>query len=156
MENKKRRKRVDITLRLQGYEGDATIEVFEYLKSLPEDEMRQRVNSLLMAAFLPYARYHKGYYEQSHLRYACWESQDCLNKHGACMRLALGVEQPQFLQPNNQYLPYFSSQPSVVNNDGIIQSNIDKENTPEEEQKAPEPLIEGDGSVSDVDDIFAD
>ena len=155
MENKKRRKRIDITLRLQGCEGDASSEVFEYLKSLPEYEMRQRVNSLLTAAFLPYARYRKGYYDQSQLRHACWESQDCLNKHGACMRLALGVEQAQFLQPN-QYLPYFSPQPSVVNNGAIVQSNVDKESTPEQEQKPPEPLIEGDGSVSDVDDIFAE
>ena len=116
---------------------------------------------LLIAAFLPYARYRKGSRDQSQLRYACWESQDCLNKHGACMRLALGVEQSQFLQPPNPYLT--NSYQPIVNN-GISQTipereipekEIPEREIPEEEKfKAPKPLIEGKGSLADMDEIF--
>lgn len=156
MNSKKREKRVDLILRLQGYANDPIIEVIEYLKSLPEDEMRQRINSFLVAGFLPYARYHKGGCSTEKLRYVCWESQDSLSKHGSHMRFALGVEQPQFVLPN-QFVPQFSPAPMVVsNNNGATVQAKDSQASEDEIVRPEEPLIKGKASASDIDRIFGD
>ena len=158
MNSKNSKKRVDLILRLQGYANDPIIEVIEYLKSLPIDEMRQRINSFLVAGFLPYARYHKGNCEAEKLRYVCWESQDSLSKHGSHMRFALGVEQPQFVQPS-QFVPQFSMPTTAMMNtiDGNVQAQTNIPFQADDEiDEQPESLIQGKMSAFDIDRIFGD
>ena len=155
------KKRVEMALRLQAYEGDITIQVFEYLKSLPEDERRQRVKNILMAAFLPYALYQQGECDFKRLRYTCWESHSELSKHCSYMRLALGVEQPQFVFPN-QFAPQFLPATMMSNNNGVsIQpqenTSLDSHEEDEEDESCqPESAIKGKGTSADVDRIFGD
>lgn len=150
-----RRKRVSLSLRLQPYEGDAMAEVAEYLNSLPKDEVNRKVADILVAALLPYARYKCGNYTPEQLRFACWESQDCLNKHGSNMRLALGVEQPNFVLPQQIMLQSHS-----VANDNIKVDNdkTNKRDTVSETQQEfrPTSLIQGKASSGDLDSIFGD
>lgn len=86
------KKRLSLTMRLQPYDGDVLAEVVDYLNSLPKDEAQRKVADILVAAFLPVARYSSGNFTREQIRFACWEAQDSLNKHGSYMRFALGVE----------------------------------------------------------------
>ncbi len=151
-----RRKRVSLSLRLQPYEGDPMAEVADYLNSLPKDEVNRKVADILVAALLPYARFVSGNYTSEQLRFACWESQDCLNKHGSNMRLAMGVEQPQFVLPH-QVMPL----ESVTVNAKTIAYN--GKTTPEsdtnheaEQKKRPTSMVQGKASSQDLDSIFGD
>ncbi|MGI2908565.1 hypothetical protein [Tolypothrix sp. VBCCA 56010] len=117
--NKVRRKRVSLSLRLQPYSGDPMAEVADYLNSLPKDEVNRKVADILVAALLPIARYKCGEYTTEQLRFACWEAQDSLNKHGSNMRLALGVEQPQFVLPQ-EVMPHVPV--AVSSNPGFLTS----------------------------------
>jgi hypothetical protein len=146
-----RRKRVSLSLRLQPYEGDPMAEVAHYLNSLPKDEVNRKVADILVAALLPIARYHSGNYTPEQLRFACWESQDCLNKHGSNTRLALGVEQPQFVLPQQVAL----QSPMMANGND---NNYLKEDVVEETQKEfrPTSLVQGKASSSDLSSIFGD
>ncbi len=144
-----RRKRVSLSLRLQPYEGDPMAEVAEYLNSRSKDEVNRKVADILVAALLPYARYDSGKYTPEQLRFACWESQDCLNKHGSNTRLALGVEQPQFVLPQQVAL-----QSPMMANDN---NNNLKENTEENLiEFRPSSLVQGKASSSDLGSIFGD
>lgn len=149
-----RRKRVSLSLRLQPYEGDPMAEVVDYLNSLPKDEVNRKVADILVAALLPYARYHNGKYTQEQLRFACWEAQDCLNKHGSNMRLAMSVEQPQFVLPN-QVMPQSGV---MVNPNPLNHQNsaADKQNTEADANvaKRPTTLIPGQVSSLDLNTIF--
>ncbi|MCC5624727.1 hypothetical protein [Nostoc sp. CHAB 5715] len=111
-----------------------------------------------LSALLPYARYHSGKYTQEQLRFACWEAQDCLNKHGSNMRLAMSVEQPQFVLPN--YVAPQLTPPDPVpadaranNGNTTLQSNI-----LESAQliERPNTLIQGKTSSKDLDNLFGD
>ncbi|BAZ03357.1 hypothetical protein NIES37_73700 (plasmid) [Tolypothrix tenuis PCC 7101] len=149
-----RRKRLSLSLRLQPYEGDPMAEVVDYLNSLPKDEVNRKVADILVAALLPYARYHSGKYTQEQLRFACWEAQDSLNKHGSNMRLALGVEQPQFVL-QNQVMP----QSGVMVNPNPPTHHNSATNQPDTEADAPDSkrpttLIPGQVSSLDLNTIF--
>lgn len=149
------RKRVSLSLRLQPYEGDTMAEVVEYLNSLPKDEVNRKVADILVAALLPYARFVSGNYTSEQLRFACWESQDSLNKHGSNMRLAMSVEQPQFV------LPQVTPQECVTVNAKTVAYN--GKTTPEsdtnhevEQKKRPTSMVQGKASSQDLDSIFGD
>jgi hypothetical protein len=145
-----RRKRVSLSLRLQPYEGDPMAEVADYLNSLPKDEVNRKVADILVAALLPIARYKCGEYTSEQLRFACWEAQDSLNKHGSNMRLALGVEQPQFVLPQQVTL----QSPMMAN--GNDNNNL-KENTEENLiEFRPTSLVQGKASSDDLSSIFGD
>jgi hypothetical protein len=131
-------------------------EVVDYLNSLPKDEVNRKVADILVAAFLPIARYHSGEYTLEQLRIACWEAQDSLNKHGSHMRLALGVEQPQFVLPQATHFP-----PVTVNASTSASPSgktTFKEDTPEEAELElrPKALVQGLASSQDVDSLFGD
>ena len=149
-----RRKRVSLSLRLQPYEGDLLAEVVDYLNSLPKDEVNRKVADILVAALLPVARYHSGKYTQEQLRFACWEAQDCLNKHGSNMRLAMGVEQPQFVLPN-QVMPQsgvmVNPNPPTHHNSATNQPDTEAD---AEDAKRPTTLISGQASSQELDAIF--
>ncbi len=110
----------EINLRLRVFDNnDPMIEVIEYLRSLSKDDMGIRINAALIMIFLPYARFHSGKYTFEQLRFACWEAQDSLDKHGSTMRLALGVEKPNFLQ----HLPLQSSH-SFITDNSVSEANV--------------------------------
>jgi hypothetical protein len=150
-----RRKRVSLSLRLQPYSGDPMAEVADYLNSLPKDEVNRKVADILVAALLPYARYKCGNYTPEQLRMSCWEAQDSLNKHGSNMRLAMGVEQPQFVLP--QVAPVagvvVNADQSAVFGKTTKQEDITVEG---EQKKRPTSMVQGKASSQDLDDIFGD
>jgi len=148
--NRASRVRHSLSLRLQPYEGDLMAEVADYLNGLPKDERNRKIADILVAALLPLARYKSGNYTHEQLRFTCWESQDCLNKHGSNMRLALGVEQPQFVQPDyaqrvhnyrSDVVKSNGSSPQVETVDSTVEENKDWQ-------------ISGDASSSDLDNLF--
>jgi hypothetical protein len=150
-----RKKRVSLSLRLQPYDGDPMAEVVDYLNSLPKDEVNRKVADILVAALLPLARYHNGNYTPSQLRFACWESQDSLNKHGSNTRFALGVEQPQFVLPQQAMLQStMGANDSIkVNNGKTIQDDLEDKLT---QKVRPNSLVKGKASSDDLDNIFGD
>ncbi len=117
----------EIKLRLRSFDqNNPMAEVITYLKSLSRDDMEIRINAALIMVFLPYARFHSGKYTFEQLRFACWEAQDSLDKHGSTMRLALGVvhalradEKPNFLQ----HLPLQSSN-SFTTDNSVSEANL--------------------------------
>jgi hypothetical protein len=131
-------------------------EVADYLNSLPKDEVKRKVADILVAALLPYARFVSGNYTSEQLRFACWESQDCLNKHGSNMRLAMGVEQPQFVLPH-QVMPLESvtvnAKTVAYNGKTTKQEDITVEG---EQKKRPTSMVQGKASSQDLDNIFGD
>lgn len=150
-----KKKRYSLSLRLQPYEGDLMAEVVDYLNGLPKDEMNRKVADILVAALLPLARYETGDYTQEQLRFACWESQDCLNKHSSNMRLALGVEQPQFVLPS--YAVHGGVQHLTNNN-----MNVSNGRPSSEELSVETPtiqsnnLLESKASQASMDSLFGD
>jgi hypothetical protein len=153
--NKVTRKRVSLSLRLQPYEGDPIAEVTDYLNSLSKDVANRKVADILVAALLPLARYVAGTYTQEQLRFACWESQDAMNKHGTTMRFAMGVEQPQFVHdkqvaPTSTVAP--NANPAPVN--ALINSTFDDDEGESKMVGRPNALIQGKASSSDVDSLF--
>jgi hypothetical protein len=154
--NRIRKKRKSLSLRLQPYEGDLLAEVVDYLNSLPKDEVNRKVADILVAAFLPIARYHSGDYTPEQLRIACWEAQDSLNKHGSNMRFAMSVEQPQYVLPN-QVTPHFpvevNANPPAIN--GKTNLPLDSLESAETLGR-PNALIQGKASSQDVDSLFGD
>lgn len=149
-----KKKRLSLSLRLQPYEGDVLAEVVDYLNSLPKDEAQRKIADILVAAFLPVARYKSGSFTPEQLRFACWEAQDCLSKHGSYMRLAIGVEQPQFaLSPPNLPAPV----PFVVANPPTYSSSASEESVASVEtadSNRPATLVQGQASSQEVDAIF--
>jgi hypothetical protein len=155
--NRVLKKRLSLSLRLQPYEGDVLAEVVDYLNSLPKDEAHRKVADILVAAFLPLARYQSGKYTPEQLRFACWEAQDSLNKHGSNLRLALSVEQPQFVLPH-QWQPTSTSFVAGVNPNPPTHQNSASV-PPEQEIEAedlnrPTSLVQGQASSSELDAIF--
>jgi hypothetical protein len=154
--NRVRKKRKSLSLRLQPYEGDLLAEVVDYLNSLPKDEVNRKVADILVAAFLPIARYHNGEYTPEQLRIACWEAQDSLNKHGSNMRFAMSVEQPQFVLPNHvtPHVPVeVQANPPAIN--GKTTLPLDSLESAETLGR-PNALIQGKASSLDVDSLFGD
>ncbi|MHC5748317.1 MAG: hypothetical protein ACYTXT_42035 [Nostoc sp.] len=150
--NQSKKKRKSLSLRLQPYEGDVLAEVVDYLNSLPKDEAQRKVADILVAAFLPVARYSSGSFTPEQIRFACWEAQDSLNKHGSYMRLALSVEQPQFVV-SQPALPA----PVVAVNAPSYKSNVLE--SPELEGEAadsirPASIVQGQASSQELDAIF--
>ena len=150
-----KKKRYSLSLRLQPYEGDLMAEVVDYLNGLPKDEMNRKVADILVAAFLPVARHESGNYTQEQLRFACWESQDCLNKHSSNMRLALGVEQPQFVLPSHTV-------PGAVQHLTNNNMNVSNGRPSSEELSVETPtiqsnnLLESKASQASMDNLFGD
>lgn len=150
-----RKKRYSLSLRLQPYEGDLMAEVVDYLNGLPSCEMNRKVADILVAALLPIARYESGNYTQEQLRFACWESQDCLNKHSSNMRLALGVEQPQFMLPSHtvpgayQHLAF----DNVKKGNGRASFEEEEEETPTIQSNS---LLESKATEASMDSLFGD
>lgn len=151
-----RKKRLSLSLRLQPYSGDLLAEVVDYLNSLPKDEVNRKVADILVAAILPIARYHSGNYTSEQLRMSCWESQDSLNKHGSNMRLAMCVEQPQFVLPDRvmpQATIMVNANPAARN--GTTTTELDMTESAELEGR-PNALIQGLAKSQDVDSLFGD
>ncbi|MBD2616249.1 hypothetical protein H6G94_34255 [Nostoc punctiforme FACHB-252] len=152
--NQSKKKRKSLSLRLQPYEGDVLAEVVDYLNSLPKDEAQRKVADILVAAFLPVARFQSGNFTREQIRFACWEAQDSLNKHGSYMRLALSVEQPQFvLSPPNLTAPA----PVVAVNAPIYNSSASESPAGEvsdPDSDRPATLVQGQASSQEVDAIF--
>ena len=150
------KQRVQLNIRLQAYADEPIAEVFEYLKSLPKDQRTQRILDTLLLIFLPYARYHSGKYTFEQLRFTCWEVQNALDKHGSTMRLALGVEQPQFVLPNHSS-PQVFNQPQTPSTDTKNDNPITaQKNVSDQKEQPPEPLIKGKASTSDLNSVFGD
>ncbi|MBD2248489.1 hypothetical protein [Nostoc sp. FACHB-888] len=150
--NQSKKKRKSLSLRLQPYEGDVLAEVVDYLNSLPKDEAQRKVADILVAAFLPVARFKSGNFTPEQIRFACWEAQDSLNKHGSYMRLAMGVEQPQFVLSQ----PALTA-PVVAVNAPAYKSNVLE--SPELEGEAadsirPASIVQGQASSQELDAIF--
>ena len=150
-----RKKRYSLSLRLQPYEGDLMAEVVDYLNGLPSCEMNRKVADILVAALLPIARYESGNYTIEQLRFACWESQDCLNKHSSNMRLALGVEQPQFMLPS--YGVHGGVQHQNFDN---VKKDNGRASFEEEEEETPtiqsNSLLESKATEASMDSLFGD
>ncbi len=155
-----RKKRYSLSLRLQPYEGDLMAEVVDYLNGLPKDEMNRKVADILVAALLPLARYKSGNYTIEQLRFACWESQDCLNKHSSNMRLALGVEQPQYVLPS--YAVPGAAQHLTNNNMNVSNGKVSEqhEETSESEEDTvdskPNYLVESKADIASKKSLFGD
>lgn len=149
-----KKKRFSLSLRLQPYEGDVLAEVVDYLNSLPKDEAQRKIADILVAAFLPVARYKSGSFTPEQLRFACWEAQDCLSKHGSYMRLAMGVEQTQFaLSPPAPPAPDYT----VAVNPPSYNSSALEESPAEAavpDSNRPASLVQGQASSQEVDAIF--
>ncbi|MCC5653918.1 hypothetical protein LC609_29905 [Nostoc sp. XA013] len=150
--NQSKKKRKSLSLRLQPYEGDVLAEVVDYLNSLPKDEAQRKVADILVAAFLPVARYSSGNFTPEQIRFACWEAQDSLNKHGSYMRFAMSVEQPQYVL-SQPALPA----PVVAVNAPSYKSNVLSE--PELSGEAadsirPASIVQGQASSQELDAIF--
>ena len=152
--NHAKKKRLSLSLRLQPYEGDVLAEVVDYLNSLPKDEAQRKIADILVAAFLPVARYKAGNFTPEQLRFACWEAQDSLNKHGSYMRLAMGVEQPQFAR--EQPAPSVPVYAVAVNPSTISTSASEESATAAEapDSNRPATLVQGQASSQEVDEIF--
>ncbi|MEM6754080.1 MAG: hypothetical protein AAF630_14025 [Cyanobacteria bacterium P01_C01_bin.38] len=154
-----KKKRYSLSLRLQPYEGDLMAEVVDYLNGLPSCEMNRKVADILVAALLPLARYESGNYTHEQLRFTCWESQDCLNKHSSNMRLALGVEQPQFVLPSHtvhgamQHLT--NNNMNVSNGRANVQEETEEEEEETEEYRANN-LLESKADKASMDSLFGD
>ena len=156
-----RKKRYSLSLRLQPYEGDLMAEVVDYLNGLPAYEMNRKVADILVAALLPIARYESGNYTQEQLRFVCWESQDCLNKHGSNMRLALGVEQPQFVLPSHTV--HGAMQHLTNNNMNVSNGKASEQHevsSPSEEEDTvdskPNYLVESKADKASKNSLFGD
>jgi len=150
--NQSKKKRLSLTMRLQPYEGDVLAEVVNYLNSLPKDEAQRKVADILVAAFLPVARFKSGNFTPEQIRFACWEAQDSLNKHGSYMRLALGVEQPQFVASQ----PILAAPVVTVNAPAYKSDALE---SPELDSKAtdsirPASIVQGQASSLELDAIF--
>lgn len=154
--NRVRKKRKSLSLRFQPYEGDPMAEVVDYLNSLPKDEVNRKVADILVAALLPYARFESGKYTPEQLRFACWEAQDSLNKHGSNMRLALGVEQPQFVPPNHVApqltVPISADAPANNGKTTLLEDTLHST----EQSMRPTSMVQGKASSQDLDSIFGD
>ncbi|MEM7580668.1 MAG: hypothetical protein AAF316_12645 [Cyanobacteria bacterium P01_A01_bin.80] len=150
--NRALRARHSLSLRLQPYEGDLMAEVASYLNGLPKDERNRKVADILVAALLPLARYKSGNYTHEKLRFACWESQDCLNKHGSNMRLALGVEQPQFM--HNDYTGRVDNYRSDVVKSNKESPEVETVDKTVEDNK--DWQVSGEASSDDLDNVFGD
>lgn len=147
-----KKKRLSLSLRLQPYEGDVLAEVVDYLNSLPKDEAQRKIADILVAAFLPVARYSSGSFTPEQIRLACWEAQDVLNKHGSYMRLAMGVEQPQFVLSQ----PTFPA-PVVAVNASAYKTNALESPEPTIEATdsvRPASIVQGQASSQELDAIF--
>ncbi len=152
--NRARKKRFSLSLRLQPYEGDVLAEVVNYLNSLPKDEAQRKVADILVAAFLPVARYKAGKFTLEQLRFACWEAQDSLNKHGSNMRLAMGVEQPQFVL-SQSVLPksVVGVNPNPPTNQNSTTDEPDSQASAPDSNR-PNSLVQGQASSQELDTIF--
>jgi hypothetical protein len=155
-----RKKRYSLSLRLQPYEGDLMAEVVDYLNGLPSCEMNRKVADILVAALLPLARYESGNYTSEQLRFACWESQDCLNKHGSNMRLALGVEQPQFVLPSHTvpgaYQHLTNNNINVSNGKASEQLSETEESEEDTVDNKPNYLVESKADKASKNSLFGD
>ena len=144
----------DLRLRFRSFEQNSpTAEVITYLKSLDKDDMQARINAILVMAFLPYARFYSGKYTFEQLRFACWETQDSLDKHGSTMRLALGVEQPKF----SQHLPLNSfTSDNSVNLETESEANEIKEEDEDVSVESSTNDINNKFSYEDLNSVFGD
>ncbi len=144
----------DLRLRLRSSEENSpTAEVIAYLKSLDKDDMQTRVNAILIMAFLPYARFYSGKYTFEQLRFACWEVQNCFDKHCSNIRLALGVEQPKF----SQHLPLNSStSDNSVNLEPESEANEIKQEDENVSVESSTNDINNKFSYEDLNSIFGD
>lgn len=152
---KRVRVRKSLSIRLQPYEGVPLAEVVDYLNSLSKEEASRRVGEVLTMCLLPYARYRAlgGDYSDERRRSDVWESQDAMNKHGSCMRLALGVEQLQFLC-SRPMVEQEVGLPTVANGRAMLGS-VNEVDDSESEFK-PKSLIDGKATNSDINAIFGD
>jgi hypothetical protein len=150
--NQSKKKRLSLTMRLQPYEGDVLAEVVNYLNSLPKDEAQRKVADILVAAFLPVARYSSGSFTPEQIRLACWEAQDVLNKHGSYMRLALGVEQPQFVASQPVFpAPVVMANAPAYKSDALESPELEGEAAP---SIRPASIVQGQASSLELDAIF--
>ncbi|MEL6930063.1 MAG: hypothetical protein AAFO95_15690 [Cyanobacteria bacterium J06600_6] len=114
-----KRKRVSLSIRLQPYPETLLAELVNWLNSLEQSEKKQRIETALIMAYLPYARESSGA-SKAEIERCCWETQDMLNKHGYYLRRILDVsEVPTLEVPLNQnehsIMLSFSS-PEAANN----------------------------------------
>ena len=150
--NQTKKKRLSLTMRLQPYEGDVLAEVVNYLNSLPKDEAQRKVADILVAAFLPVARFKSGNFTPEQIRFACWEAQDSLNKHGSYMRLALSVEQPQFvLSQPALAAPVVTVNAPSYNSNALESPELEEEAT---DSIRPASIVQGQASSQELDAIF--
>ena len=76
-------KRVNLSVRLQPYEGSLLAEVAEWLNSLSGGDKNEKISAALTMAYLAYARGAREDISNEELVRCCWQTIDLLEKHGA-------------------------------------------------------------------------
>lgn len=148
--------RKNFHIRLQPDSESLLGEVIDYLQTLKKEELNKRVGELLVAAFLPLARYHQNTSDSEELRITCINSCDALSRHSEYLRQLLKVNHPTTLHlvlssnvvaDPNQIVSQVTHQASPVVNQ-TPEQNGDKE---VEEDSSP-PLEETDDVFGGFDD----
>jgi hypothetical protein len=91
------KKRRNFTMRLQPPEDSLLAEVLDYFQTLEREELNKSLTDLLIAAFLPLARFQKGTFSHEDLRVTCITSCDSLSRQAEYLRQVLGVNHPSTL-----------------------------------------------------------
>ena len=91
------KKRRNFTLRLQPPEDSLLAEVLDYFQTREREELNKCLTDLLVAAFLPLARWQKGTCSAEDLRVTCINSCDSLSRQAEYLRQMLGVNHPSTL-----------------------------------------------------------
>lgn len=91
------KKRKNFTMRLQPPEDSLLGEVLDYFNTLEREELNKSLSDLLIAAYLPLARYHQHTCDPEELRITCINSCDSLSRHSEYLRQLLKVNHPTTL-----------------------------------------------------------
>lgn len=91
------KKRRNFTMRLQPPEDSLLAEVLDYFETMEREELNKSLTDLLIAAFLPLARFQKGTFSAEDLRVTCINSCDSLSRQAEYLRQVLGVNHPSTL-----------------------------------------------------------
>lgn len=103
--------RVNLSVRLQPYEGSLLAEVAEWLNSLPGGDKNERISAALIMAYLAYARGAREDISNKELVRCCWQTIDLLEKHGANLLHYFQVPNPAW---DRQVAQTTASEPEEV------------------------------------------
>lgn len=137
-----RRKRLSLSIRLQPYEGDPLAEVAAWLNEMVSRDANRLIENALLMAFLAYARFDAGEYDEQEIRRACLECCDALDKHASKMRQAMRVEQPS------------RSVVTTVGFDDGEESVVEEKDVPKPASSKPSAQIKGKSKADELGGLF--